>query len=380
MNILLIGEFSRLHNSLKEGLLALGHKVTIVGTGDGFKDYPVDIYIKNVFFKHRFLFFIAKLIHRITGISLIKIENSYRYYKLLPKLKNYDIVQLINENSLKTNPRVEIWLLKKIINQNKKIFLLSCGADYSSVSFANKKHLKYSILSPLETNKKLRKKYRPILRYLKPSFKKLHHFLFENINGVIATDLDYHLPLLNHPKYLGLIPNPINTDKINFIENTVSKKIKIFHGINLANYEKKGNLFFDEALAIIKEKYPDEVDIIITNSIPYKTYINLYNNCNVLLDQIYSYDQGYNALEAMCKGKVVFTGAEEEWLEFYKVQPNTIAINTIPDAKEIANKLEWLILNPDKVNEISKNARAFIEKEHHYKKIAQKYIDTWNRN
>ena len=38
------------------------------------------------------------------------------------------------------------------------------------------------------------------------------------------------------------------------------------------------------------------------------------------------------------------------------------------------------ILNPEKIIEISKNARAFIEKEHHYTVIAQKYLDVWNTN
>ena len=42
MKILLLGEYSRLHNSLKEGLVALGHEVTIVGCGDKFKKFPVD--------------------------------------------------------------------------------------------------------------------------------------------------------------------------------------------------------------------------------------------------------------------------------------------------------------------------------------------------
>ncbi|UPT69758.1 MAG: hypothetical protein M0D53_11415 [Flavobacterium sp. JAD_PAG50586_2] len=42
MKILLIGEYSRLHNSLKEGLQKLGHDVTILGFKDGFKDYSVD--------------------------------------------------------------------------------------------------------------------------------------------------------------------------------------------------------------------------------------------------------------------------------------------------------------------------------------------------
>ena len=52
MRILLVGEYSRLHNTLKEGLQALGHTVTLVGTGDNFKNYPVDLSIEAHFFKN----------------------------------------------------------------------------------------------------------------------------------------------------------------------------------------------------------------------------------------------------------------------------------------------------------------------------------------
>ena len=48
MRILLVGEYSRLHNSLKEGLLTLNHEVKIVGTGDDFKNFPVDFSIDSV--------------------------------------------------------------------------------------------------------------------------------------------------------------------------------------------------------------------------------------------------------------------------------------------------------------------------------------------
>ena len=42
MKILLVGEYSNLHNSLKEGLQQLGHSVSINGLNDGFKDYAID--------------------------------------------------------------------------------------------------------------------------------------------------------------------------------------------------------------------------------------------------------------------------------------------------------------------------------------------------
>jgi glycosyltransferase involved in cell wall biosynthesis len=380
MKILLIGEYSRLHNSLKEGLLALNHQVILVSNGDGFKNYPVDINVGATLFIKPFFFFISKVLHKLTNISLIQLENGYRFYKVLPKLKDFDVIQLINENSLKTHPFLEKRLLKKLIYQNKKVYLLSCGTDYVSVKYAYDKNLRYSILTPLQNDIGLKKSYKFILMYITKPFYKLHKFIYENIHGVIASDIDYHIPLIGNSKYLGLISNPINIEKIKFNPNEIIEKIVIFQGINSLNYLKKGNSFFEDALEIIQKKYSDKIDIITTRDIPYQDYNKLYNSCHILLDQVYAYDQGYNALEAMAQGKVVFTGAEQEWLDYYKLKEDTVAINALPDAQKIADKLEWLILNPENILKISKNARSFIEKEHNYINIAKKYLSIWKNN
>ena len=380
MNILLIGEYSRLHNSLKEGLIKLGHNVILVGTEDGFKQFPVDYnYGASIFSRPKLKLF-SILINRLTGLNLQQIESAIRFYRLLPKLKEFDTVQLINENSIKTNATLEIWLLKKIIKNNKKMFLLSCGIDHLSVKYAYDKKFKYSILTPYHENPNLKEYYKFIFLKLQRPAIKLHDFIFKHISGVLASDIDYHLPLLNHPKYLGLVPNPINYNKIEFIPLSMTNKIIIFHGVNSQNYIKKGNVFFDEAIEIIKNKFPDKVKVIRTEDIPYNDYIKVYDACHILLDQVYAYDQGYNALEAMAKGKVVFTGAEQEWLDYYNIEADTVAINALPDANKISAKLEWLILNPENILKISRNARAFIEKEHDYITIAQKYLEVWKPN
>jgi glycosyltransferase involved in cell wall biosynthesis len=145
------------------------------------------------------------------------------------------------------------------------------------------------------------------------------------------------------------------------------------------NYIKKGNRFFEEALLIIKEKYNHKVEVIVAENLPYNQYIKAFDSCHVLLDQVFSYDQGYNALEAMAKGKVVFTGAEQEWLDYYNLEENSVAINALPNTNDIVSKLEWLIHNPEKITEISKNARAFVENEHHYMNIAKLYLELWKR-
>jgi len=238
----------------------------------------------------------------------------------------------------------------------------------------------YSIMSPYLNDKSLYDLYKFHLQYLNKDYKKLHDFIYNNANGVIATDMDYHIPLLGNESYLGLIPNAINIDTIDYLELQIEGKIKIFHGVNNDATIKKGNQYFIEAMKIIETKYPNKVDIKTTYDVPYNEYIKLYNDCHILLDQVYSQDQGYNALEAMAKGKVVFTGAEKEWLNYFNLKENTVAINVMPNVNDIVKKLEWLILNPDKILEISKNARAFIEKEHNYITITKKYLETWKKN
>lgn len=379
MKILLVGEYSRLHNSLKEGLEKLGHDVTIVASFDSFKAYNVDILIKKKYqkgIKQK----VKNLIYRLFSFDLESKNVKRQILELQSILSGFDVVQFINEASFGCTPRVENDIFNSISSWNKRTYLLSCGADYISIAYANEDNFKYSLLTPLKSGKDKTFIEPYGLKFLTSEFIKLHKNIYKKINGVIASDIDYHLPLKNHPKYLGLIPNPINTDILKFKKPTIDDKIVIFHGINSHNYYKKGNDIFEDALSIIKHRYSDRIKIIITKSLPYSEYIESYDEAHILLDQVYAYDQGYNALEAMAKGKVVFTGAEKEWLEYYNLEEDKIAINALPDAKAIAKKLEWLINNPEKIIEISINARKFIEKHHNYITSAEKYLSTWTQD
>ena len=384
MKILLIGEFSRFHSSLKEGLEKLGHEVLLVGTSNGFKGYSVDINIDNKFLKNRFTIFLNKAFLKLLKIDLRAFGQTLAFIKNIHKLKNYERVQLIHEAPItEGSPLLNIYVLKKVMKNNKNLFQLSAGDDSVNMKYAFEGKFKYSIATPLMENgddEFISKRYKRFYRFTTKNYQKLIKFLNENLNGIIAVDMDYHIPLLGHQKYLGLIPGPINIDKLNYIPIVIKDKIKIFHGINNESYYHKGNNFFEDALAIISKKYKDLVEITTVRSLPYNEYINIYNESHILLDQVYSYDQGYNALEAMAKGKVVFTGAEQEFLDYYNLKENEVCINALPNVASIVEELESLILNPERIEEISKNARKFVEKEHHYIKIAQKYIDVWDAN
>ena len=177
MKVLLVGEYSRLHNSLKEGLIDLGHEVLLIGTGDLFKNYTVDINIDSAFFNKSLPLFFRKVIHRISGFDIAHIEIAHRFKKALPKLKGYDVVQLINEDALSIHPKLQIPLLEKLFKQNSAAFLLSCGDDYINISHYLNEKERYSILTPYLNNKSLTKKYHYSLKYVSPPYKKMHEFL-----------------------------------------------------------------------------------------------------------------------------------------------------------------------------------------------------------
>ena len=378
MKIILLGEYSRLHNSLKEGLVSLGHEVILIGCGDKFKQFPVDysIYAK-ICNNNKVANFLFRSIRKTTTLDFEKIEKAIRFYNLIKKLNGFEHLQLINSDAIETYPTLSRFLFKKLFSKVKSRSLLICGDESPVIEYLLKKEMKYSILTPYFENKSLENTFNYPLKYLTSEYKKTFNWLSENCQNLITSDLDYEIPMQRMSFKTTFIPNPINIDKIEYLSLKIEDKIIIFLGINRLSYLKKGIPFFEKALDIIKTKYPEKIEVIVTENIPYKEYITIYNKAHIIMDQVYAYDQGYNALEAMAKGKVVFTGAENEFLQHYDLKANEVNINALPDVNDIVEQLSLLIENSASILSISKNAKAFIEKEHDYKTIASTYLNTW---
>lgn len=377
MRILLVGEFSRLHNSLKEGLLALGHEVLLVSDGDEFKNYPTDFFVGNRWCNTQLGKFMQRIAGRLFRLDLNKLERGLRFRMMLPKLKGFDVVQLINEAAIKTFPGWELKLIRRLSRQNRSLFLLSSGADFMTMSFMMKRRLPFSILDPYFADPEgMKALYAYAFDFLKPEHKRLHDFLYQEIRGVIATDLDYVPPLEGHPKFLGMIPNPVNTEKVTFQPMAIGEKVVIFLGINRLSYHSKGIGYFEKALEYISAKFPEQVEIIIAENLPYLQYLEAYSRAHILLDQAYAQDQGYNALEAMARGKVVFTGGGKLFMDHFGLQEKVV-MEATPDAEMIAQGLSELIENPQQIERIGERARLFIETEHNFKKIASRYLSVW---
>ncbi len=376
MRILLVGEYSNLHNSLKQGLKKGGHEVLLLGSGDAFKKFPVDINVRGKYAQDIFLLnALRQLIYRGSNYDIAFLETYWRAKTALRNLGEFDVIQLINEYPFKTPYFFERKLIKQLRKMTKRLVILGCGDDY--LYLKNRHKLPYHPMDSLRG----KQEFPWSARYLTEKHLDYHRWIFKQKDLLITTDLDYHTIYKdeNQPDYFGMIPNPVNLDALTAVPfPVIAEKIVIFHGINRSNYYKKGNDIFEKALNQIKQEFGEKVEIITAESLPYAEYIKKYDAAHIVLDQTYALDQGYNALEAMAKGKVVFTGAGEVFCDFYGLHENSVAIHTIPDADKIAVNLDKLLNNPKKLIEISENAREFVERHHDYELIAQEYIKAWS--
>ena len=378
MKVLLLGEYSRLHNSLKEGLEQLGVRADIAATGDGFKHFPADFDLRPRLSLHPALRLLRQGLYRLSRYDVARLETVWRIGRLYDRWRDYDVVQLINPFPFESHLGYEQKIIRRVMARNRKGFLLACGDDaVVNAFYLENNEIPYSVLTPVQENPALASRYRYSLKYLEPRFKNWQKALEKLVAGIIPTDLDYAVPYQHHPKALPMIPNPVNTDRIPYRFPALDGPVHIFHGINSGNYWKKGNGFFQQALDEIKRRYgPDKLRITEVRDLAYKDYVRLLEDAHVVLDQVYSWDQGYNALESMAMGKVVFTGAEKVFTVHYGIK-EPVCINALPDAGYLAEKLSELIENPGLMLRISENARRFIEREHHYVKIAGRYLKVW---
>jgi hypothetical protein len=94
---------------------------------------------------------------------------------------------------------------------------------------------------------------------------------------------------------------------------------------------------------------------------------------------VYAYDQGYNALRSYGKRKSGFYRCRKRIYGALSVNRKSLCKRFTGCGCYLVQELSFLIENPEEISNISKRARAFIEKEHHYVTIAQKYVDVWSK-
>ncbi|SHL01512.1 glycosyltransferase [Xylanibacter ruminicola] len=363
MKILLLGEYSNVHNTLALGLRALGHQVVVISNGDFWKDYPRDIDV-------------ARMPGKLGGIMLMA-----KLYALLPKLRGYDVVQLINPIFFELKAERLFWFYRYLRQHNKRVFLGAFGMDYYWVHACTyEKPLRYSdfnIGNHVRTDTEAVKYQRDWLGTTKEQLNKL---IAQDCDGIIAGLYEYWA--CYSPVYADktcFIPFPIKMPESYNTERAQKSKVVIFIGINRERSVYKGTDIMLQAAKDVQHKYPQRMKLNIAESVPFAEYSQLMEGSDAILDQLYAYTPSMNPLLAMSKGIICIGGGEPENYEIINETELCPIINVEPTYESVYHELEQLVLNPNRIPELKRQSVAYVKKHHDYLKVAQQYLDFWTK-
>ena len=360
MKILLIGEYSNVHNTLAKGLRQLGHEVCVISNGDFWKDYPRDIDV-------------CRKEGRLGGMRLL-----LKLWTLLPRMRGYDVVQLVNPMFFELKAERLFFFYSYLRRHNKRIFLGAYGMDWYWVeTCTNKKPLRYSDFnfgSELRTDAEAVREQRDWLGTTK---ERLNKMIAQDCDGIITGLYEYHVcynPIF--PEKTCYIPFPILSSTCT-IHNQLP--LKLFIGISKQRSAYKGTDIMLKAAQDILKKYPQQAELKVAEGVPFEQYQQMMDDSDVLLDQLYSYTPAMNALLAMSKGMIVVGGGEPENYEILGETELRPIINVEPNYDSVFHELEQLVLHPERIPELKQQSIEYIKKHHDYVKVAMQYVDFWNR-
>ena len=363
MRILLLGEYSNVHATLAEGLRELGHEVVVVSDGDYIYHYKTDIPLcREGKGKWSAIKYVTKLL------------------MLLPKLRRFDIVQLVNPDFLSLKAERQLPVYRYLRHNNRRVVLGAFGNDWQWVhSGLNERLFRYGDFYIGDTPREN--------AYARMLAKEWIGTMKGELSQMVAKDCDAIVPCLYeydkcyrqvYPEKTHFIPLPVKTPTTkNTCERETHLPIKFFIGIKRHMMDYKGTDIMLEALNILKERYPDRCEVSIAEDLPFEQYMEMMSGNDVILDQLYSYTPAMNALQAMAMGLVCMGGGEPENYEILHEKDLKPIINIQPSLDDTCRALEQLIMNPHQLSELKRQSIQYVERHHHYLKVAHQYADLY---
>lgn len=366
MKVLLIGEYSNVHWTLAQGLRELGVDVTVVSSGDRYKNYDRDINL-------------SRKNNNLVG----SIDYLYQVMRNFRNFRNYDVVQIVNPFFLDLKADKNLKAFRYLKKHNGKVFMGAFGDDsYWLRACLGRRTFRYSEFDIPNQIGCLNSAKNLIDIWSEPEKVRINEIIAKESDGIIACLYEYFVSYKDYfSDKLIYIPEPINTAQLKFKQRgTDHDKVSFFIGIQKQRSEIKGTDVLFRVLQDIQQKYPDQCEITKAESLPYNRYMDLMDKGDVILDQLYSYSPSMNALTAMAMGLVAVSGGEDEAYEILNENSIKPIVNIVPSAEDIYCKLESLILNKATISGISLQSREFIEKHHDYKLVAGSYLHYWSKS
>lgn len=362
MKILFIGDYSNVHATLARQLNRMGHEAHVMSDRCGYMGTHSDIYIK-------------RQPGKFGGVKYL-----YNLFEILPKLKDYDAVQLINANFLSLRPGKIKYFFNRIKEQNNSIFLTLAGNDY----FFCKSCLddKLFRFSEFRVNGEFTEFHKSDPEHLygwtSHSNRKWSEYLYEEIDGAMAVLPEYDMAVRNVIGDKVTFTNlPIDLDEVPSPIYRQEYPVKLFVGMRSGMEIQKGTSRLLDLAKQLEKEMPDKVIAERQSDLPLKDYLNLMNDSHIVLDQLYAYSPAMNALYAMALGKVAATGAQPEYYEYIGNPQIKPIFSLSPNDSDIKERLIDLIEHPEEIISLGKSSRKLIVENNDSRVVATRFLNHW---
>ena len=389
MKILLIGEASFLHNTLKKGLVERGHRVTTMSDGNGWHDAPRDIDLRR---DGRW--------GKLGGLRVV-----WQLLRHLPQLCGNDVVQIHNYQFVPLMYRWNTLLLRFLKLTNRRVVKGCFGDDpqifrrqaqgvpaYSDTSWSGQ----------LQNAELHRDRIAEVIEHgAEASWCKTTHMA----DALVACLYEYWLDY-NEPPYaakLHYIPLPMECEEmVRWCDGEMVKcvgndtlspshpndsqlptnlttspphPLTILIGLQPKRDFMKGAMKIAAFVEEVARRHPGKVQIKYVEGVPYDEYMHLLAEADVLVDQLYSYTPSMNSLAAMARGTVVIGGGEEEYYEFIGEDTLRPIINVRPDVPDEENiaAIERALFTDGTLERMAQESIQFVHKYHDYRHVAEQY-------
>ncbi len=349
MNILMLGEYSGFYADLKTGFVKIGHRVLHASGGDGWKkigndvDWSLGLNGKAGYY--------ATALYSPLWLNNLDIEQ-------------FDIILVCHPYVF--SPLVPSALFGRAYKKLEGKFFLSVAGDDYRTYMSTMSKLEYTWFPGLVEDTAGRN------NFLRESRIKQNERVVSMALGYIPVMYEYSLGYLDLKKPISVIPLPVDIEKYCYSGNAVQGKVVFQHGISRPGF--KGTKLIVEALNELKRKYPNDVEVMLPEKLPFSKYIETLQNSNVVIDQANSYSYGMNAIIAMAMGKMVLSGAEPEAIHALGEETSPV-INIKPSSEDILKRLKDVLELRGSFVERGIQARQYVERVHENTHIANKYVE-----
>lgn len=389
MKILLIGEASFLHNTLKKGLLERGHRVLTMSDGNGWHDAPRDIDLRR---DGRW--------GKLGGLRVV-----WQLLRHLPQLCGNDVVQIHNYQFVPLMYRWNTLLLRFLKLTNRRVVKGCFGDDPQIFRRQAKGVPAYSDTywsGQLQNAELHRDRIAEVVEHgAEASWRKTTHMADALVACLYEYWLDYNEPL--YAAKLHYIPLPMECEEMVIwcdgemvkcvgndapspshpndsqlptnLTTSPPHPLTLLIGLQPKRDFMKGAMKIAAFVEEVARRHPGKVQIKYVEGVPYGEYMHLLAEADVLVDQLYSYTPSMNSLAAMARGTVVIGGGEEEYYEFIGEDTLRPIINVRPDVPDEENiaAIERALFTDGMLERMAQESIQFVHKYHDYRHVAEQY-------